>query len=470
MRRIYEFRDKEWDQVPNHKSAPNTSESADLQIEGGKYHKKHQRRQDQNDWNYKYARDQHLMWIHRHRRIHIAEEEFIIDIEQSYPRMPYVPRQNRDWVRAEMAKTGKTVDEVQTKYPMHFGQRKLHLSEVDFLNLTQPMWSKHDEIIVVYVGAGDGFHIPLLLEWYSKCPTKMHFHLYDDHFCYEIIKYDSAFWHRNNMEKSPQWDSYVKPKHIIMQDYNAPKPTSKSADANEIAAANNLYNVAAADSGIGNTRLAIYQRYFGDDDAARYGACKIPILFISDIRYMALEKDDLEEMNRFITADMDMQRRWCSAMSPMQAMLKFKMPLRQWLPQPDGTLKLDHTFKLPKTVSYFSGRMRVQAWVGEFSTETRLITDCKSDTAYDPIKHEEQMYHFNVTKKYAAYSAEKSPRPYCRCFNCTFECYILREYAKIAADWPHISKLDIISLGRELSARTRSIDIYRSPTANAGNL
>lgn len=81
-------------------------------------------------------------------------------LPEDYPRLPY-----RCWTELpeDIRKHGSNI--------IHIGQRKLLMSEIDFL--TDYGYGK--ECLVVYAGAASGSHIPVLL---SMFPT-MKFHLYD---------------------------------------------------------------------------------------------------------------------------------------------------------------------------------------------------------------------------------------------------------------------------------------------------
>jgi len=59
----------------------------------------------------------------------------------------------------------------------HCGQLKLLISEIEFLTETVPLLNDKDkDIIVVYAGAADGYHIPFLMDLF---PTITEWHLWD---------------------------------------------------------------------------------------------------------------------------------------------------------------------------------------------------------------------------------------------------------------------------------------------------
>ena len=59
----------------------------------------------------------------------------------------------------------------------HFGQRKLLLSEIEFLTIMYNKYNlmKYDKVILLYVGAAPGYHIPILINLFPN----LYCHLYD---------------------------------------------------------------------------------------------------------------------------------------------------------------------------------------------------------------------------------------------------------------------------------------------------
>lgn len=59
----------------------------------------------------------------------------------------------------------------------HYGQRKLLLSEIEFITLMYDKYKllKKKKVILLYVGAAPGYHIPILVKMFPN----LHFHLYD---------------------------------------------------------------------------------------------------------------------------------------------------------------------------------------------------------------------------------------------------------------------------------------------------
>ena len=113
-----------------------------------------------------------------------------------------------------------------------------------------------------------------------------------------------------------------------------------------------------------------YQSWFTEEIAAKYA--DLDVLFISDIR---TGLDDI------IDNMMD-QMKWCKAMRPRMASLKFRLPY------------CTETNKI-NAVIYFDGDLRLQSWMARGSTECRLWTPCTNLRLYDFLEFEEKMAHYN---------------------------------------------------------------------------
>ena len=145
---------------------------------------------------------------------------------------------------------------------LHVGQRKLLLSEVDFL-----IDHAREGDTVVYAGAAPGIHIPFLASLFEV--KHLHFELYDPR-AFEIGESDGA----GNGGRS---DGY---------DINA------------------------------------YQEFFTDETAQKY-AGRDDVLFVSDIR--TGNDDGSFPSENMVVDDMMAQMRWVRSMNPRAAMLKFRL-------------------------------------------------------------------------------------------------------------------------------------------------
>lgn len=167
--------------------------------------------------------------------------------------------------RIPRAKYYRRVNEV--KDVLHWGQRKLLLSEIEFLTLFyQSLTYKENPtkpIYMIYAGASPGTHIKYL----AKLFPKIHFILYDPH------EFDPVL---NRL------------KHVKM-----------------------------------HTQL------FLDETAKEWTAVRHPkkhILFVSDIRTAEPQTMPLDEVERRIMQDNECQKNWWVIMAPAMAMFKFRLP------------------------------------------------------------------------------------------------------------------------------------------------
>lgn len=222
-------------------------------------------------------------------------------------------------------------------YVVHWGQRKLLLSEIEFFTLY--LSKEMENPICVYAGAAHGNHIPLL----STMFPAITFHLYDP----------AKF----NIEE--------------------------------------------------NDKIKIFNEYFTDDIAKSYRNQK-NIFFLSDIRtsdyekikkeHLAAvgitkfdnknkpigpydlikkaEKEALEEHERIVWSDMEMQQQWVLLMNPLHCLIKFRLP---WPVLDKNKQSVD------RKVKYLKGTAFWQLWNRSISTETRL----------KPVKNENGEYEIS---------------------------------------------------------------------------
>eukprot|EP01083_Nonionella_stella_P276187 938312_1 len=152
------------------------------------------------------------------------------------------------------------------KHILHWGQRKLLLSEIEFLTKHLHNAKKgHDGyVLVIYAGAAPGSHIPLLIEMFDNIRME----LFD-----------------------PNTFS-----HVVQN----------------------------------KRRIRVHQQYFTDQIAQELGALGRDILFISDIRTADHRRQSGEECEATIMKDNALQSNWVRAMNKggnlIAAMLKFRMP------------------------------------------------------------------------------------------------------------------------------------------------
>jgi SAM-dependent methyltransferase len=154
----------------------------------------------------------------------------------------------------------------EIKNTKHMGQRKLFLTELEFLTLyftNNPIINKKKKYIVVYAGAAPGTHDTLLTRMFDM----VDFELYD------------------------------------------PRPFDpKLKDC---------------------IRIHTHQEYFTDQIAEKWSSKNNPnsiILFISDIRTADPSEMRSDEVEKRVVLDHEMQARWYRIMEPAFTMFKFRLP------------------------------------------------------------------------------------------------------------------------------------------------
>ncbi len=254
-------------------------------------------------------------------------------LTNDYPQSLFVSGSYKLWPNDKYTLEQGAIDLKKLKYTnLHWGQRKLLLTEIDFL--TDFIDKNKKKTLVIYAGAADGRHTSLLSELFPG----LIFHVYDPRKFHPSIH---------------------KSKNIVVNHYHK------------------IHNI-DKDYGFFTSEIA---KYYSENIKKDYDQ----FLFISDIRVIPDVKFGHEDytlkFQDHVVEDQAEQARWVKIMSPDATMIKFKTP-----------------YALPgqhKYYKYLNGEIRVQAWAGNTSTETRLIMTKLTDKYYDIILYERQVAYFN---------------------------------------------------------------------------
>lgn len=206
----------------------------------------------------------------------------------------------------------------EAKKNVHWGQRKLLLTLVQFLSL---FWKKEQVLnpVVVYAGAAPGTNIAIVSSFFPD----INFHLYD------------------------------------------PAP----------------FKIKETD------KIKLYQQYFTNEDAKRWSG-RSDVFFISDIRSVDYTKsENLDENEKGIMKDMQMQMDWFNIIDPVHGQLKFRPPYTGG--------------NRPERINYLYGYVFKQPWAPQTSTETRLVPvkDSKGKwrfASWSSGKYQDQLFYHNV--------------------------------------------------------------------------
>ncbi|KAG2374826.1 hypothetical protein C9374_010403 [Naegleria lovaniensis] len=171
---------------------------------------------------------------------------------------------------------------------IHWGQRKLLMSEIEFLTLFAPCadyYGANKQIIVVYAGAAPGRHIAYLAELFPY----LKFILVDP----------------NNFDPDLSSSEFLRERIQMRQEYFTEEMTREFSSENE------------------------------------QNSDKV-FLFLSDIRSADPHQQAYDEHESWVKQDMDRQMNWIAMMKPRYSMVKFRLPY-----DPGYTLYLDGWIFLP---------------------------------------------------------------------------------------------------------------------------
>lgn len=155
----------------------------------------------------------------------------------------------------------------------------------------------------------------------------------------------------------------------------------------------------------------VKNEYFTDDLARYYNkklrGLKHKLLFISDIRISGkLEDED-------IIVDQEMNRKWLEILDPDFSYLKFRCP-----------------YQLPENYEYIEGKIYIQPFAPESSTETRLMVPRNpKKVIYSSKEYNGKMLYFNRVLRSSYYNSIISSHPYMdHCFDCVYFSYLIKNY------------------------------------------
>lgn len=271
------------------------------------------------------------------------------------------------------------IREIRARHNYHNGQRKLLLSEVEFLT----MYSKKAKYFI-YAGSAPGwknFYLSLLF-------PNLTFILVDPN-PFEILIYDNV---SHIKRKETEYFKYLDNK----------KPESW---VNEIQSS-------------ANTKIFIINDYYTNNTSENLKELK-SILFNSDIRTNNDENDFPSNLD--IVWNSAQQLNWISILKPVAYMLKFRVPYEmkekifpekyqiddfKYSKEKVGIDFIDIYNKLDNNFLYLDGTIYMQAFAGLKSTETRLISLYKEPIkfkTYDSVEYEQKCFYFNMVHRAYAY-------------------------------------------------------------------
>jgi hypothetical protein len=334
-----------------------------------------------------------LDWTNPHNNPHIAEvflndgQEYKTDIK--FERILTESANTKEYARrVDMEKT-----------IIHWGQRKLLLSEIEFLTLIGKRGLEN--ATVVYAGAAPGTHIDYLARLFPDV---------------KFVLVDPAPF---SIKHTTQDEYITALRHALQQQSNTHE---KVPNIHPIALQikNPILDPKAREFlALKDLKIVLLRDLFTDDYASLFSEIFQTIYFVSDIRTADPDKDDKILVESKIQSDMRAQERWHYVLQSKRSMLKFRLP---W------DLKLDD-YWAPKHTSYLDGDIYLPVWGPPTTTECRLITRGDGRRIYDNKKIENQMFYFNTVARHSLYPHNvRGVRGLDHCYDCTAETDILYRY------------------------------------------
>src|SRR3990167_8324090 len=252
---------------------------------------------------------------------------------------------------------------------VHHGQRKLLLSEIQFLTL---FWNPKTvpKPVIVYAGAAPGTHIPFLGEMFPQFT----FHLYDP----------------------SRFSITTSAKIIVHNEYFTDEIAHEWGGRNDVFFISDI------------------RRGFDIDDETVN-----PNMTQEQVSVLEKEKSErMEATETSILGDMIMQENWTIIMNPVHALLKFRLP---WA-NPGQ----------PEFSEYLQGHVFIQVCSPQNTTETRLVPTKDKFGSYtrnnwNNKDYEEKMfYHNTVSREITEYT-----NPYTDCADDVDSPELLHDYDSI---------------------------------------
>jgi cap2 methyltransferase len=225
---------------------------------------------------------------------------------------------------------------------LHYGQRKLILSEIEFLTaVLRAETTTTKPVLVVYAGAANGSHLPLLFELFPQV------------------------------------------KYVLID----PAPFCEA-----------VRQISEEDGPI----VEIIEGYCTDELCMRLKrdySTSFRVVLVSDIRSGAPNRSTNKEHTEMIMRDNAWQEGWYVCLNAECAMLKFHPPYPKVMDP--ASPKYEPDDETPQVMTYLDGALLWGVWAPKSSSEVRLIVQGElKKRNYDAIEFEEQCYYYNTTNRF----------------------------------------------------------------------
>jgi hypothetical protein len=305
------------------------------------------------------------------------------------------------------------VEGFKCKSGTHIGQRKLFLSEVQFLTNNIDNSPQY----VVYAGAAPSNKGHML----SQLFPQVKFILVDPN------RFDLIVNGVSHHKRYTPDIRYLKRAHKCGP---AEYPTGVSAD-------NYLSEITSS-----NHKIYLIEDYFTDELAELFAV--LNPYFISDIRTNS--EDEGEPDATDILWNMSMQFNWIMAIRPRAFMVKFRHPyyqnqlhfseLQMIAVEKSKQLGIDFISNYEaKKLEYLCGKIYLQAFPGQSSTETRLVGGPELDIIehVGVSEYENKFFYYNVVERCFAHHKNKYANielGFDHCNDCAIEAVVWENYVQ----------------------------------------
>eukprot|EP00761_Pharyngomonas_kirbyi_P010874 gb/GECH01010897.1/.p1 GENE.gb/GECH01010897.1/~~gb/GECH01010897.1/.p1 ORF type:complete len:467 (+),score=122.26 gb/GECH01010897.1/:1-1401(+) len=299
----------------------------------------------------------------------------------------------------------------ELKTVLHWGQRKLLMSEIEFLTeFSDPSVNE----TVLYAGAAPGTHIVFLATLFPN----IRFILVDPA--------DFRLGDDNRVSVVYEKNEHDQESSISTQDNAEP-------------------------------RIKIIPDFFTDDTARRFRGKNV--LFISDVRTASWSSMNREEVEEYVRKDNIAQARWHALLQPKRSMLKFRLPylpgqtqylagyiyLPVWGPQTTSETRLVPYKDINEFKCVEKNSREEQQEQEQFNEEeedekqtemtfTDMVQCEPGDNLpiqiYDNTKYGNQMFYFNTRTRSTYYPHNVTGEGIDHCFDCRSEIHILERYIR----------------------------------------
>ena len=288
---------------------------------------------------------------------------------------------------------------------LHWGQRKLLLSEIDLFNRVADIIGhdkfKKDNISLVYPGAAHGDHLLIEMEMYPNLIL----------YLWDPAKYNEVLYIADFMRRGMDIPHQYSARHIEMA-----KKYSKRVFIN-MELSNETYNEYWTNATTGNIpkNYITENGYFTPKSADYFIKYRkdqkdiSPVLFCSDIRLftkadapnllinniikdfhdsIALKVVSEKMRHEDYVRDMQLQKDWFEFVNADFGLFKFKLKTKNYIKEQDTQYQ------------YLDGDIVLQAWAPVTSTETRLFVQKNPKVAYYNVKsYTDKLKTFNIVMR-----------------------------------------------------------------------